>query len=240
MEAQGQPIERKWKLTSVGANWTDGFLQYVNGFNNELLFSNARAGLPVHTDWNLYGQSVSPVNYFQFGTQMNLWNSKKKVRIRPHIAYSRRGDTLFYTSIFSRDDTILGRTAHETTTFITLGSTFLKSSKLIWKTLRFYGGADVELAFAPTSKVDYWEYQFDLGDETFVELAEWHVKGKPRINLYLSAVIGFEVHFLKYVGLFAEVKSGMGGHFILVERPGFLSKTVYSAGFNVYWSGYQD
>ena len=233
-----EEAERKWQVYAIGGGWMDGMVQYFDGYTEKIFNANVRSGVPRRADWDYFGNSAYRPSYAQAGLYMHFLHTKKNYRGRVTLSWAQRADTMHYQSMFTTADTLYGRAAIEKVGFLSLGLTAMKTSKLLWKFLRIYGGIEVEFAFSSTSKIRYWEYKYNFDSMKFEDYGQYEGKGKPRLDLYASALVGLEICFLKRMGITIEGKSGFGGHFILAESPAGISKTGYMLGLNYYFKGY--
>lgn len=221
----------------VGGFISDGNTQYFEGFNQRVLYNNASAGLPIYSDWEVYSNQVLIPKFFKAGAYVSFMDTVRKLKVRVGGYYYHRKDTMAYVSGFAINDTIFGRQAYEQAGFAGVSLSGMKTSRKLFKTLRLYGGAMLELSFASGSKIDYLEYSYDYGDERIIELNIFNTNGKPRMDGYLSAILGLETYFFNRVGFTFEVRSGVGLHVILKEPAVGISKTVVAGGLNYYLKG---
>lgn len=230
---------KKWKFHSVGVAFMDGNAQFFDAYNHEVLIGNSRAGLPIYGDWQAYQPSSIMPEYFQAGIHAGILDTTRNIRLRFGFAYSQRRDSMAYVSGFAINDTIFGRNASEQASYYSLMVTGIKATrKKIAKLFRFYGGAVLEVAFSPRSEINFLEYSYDFGDMKILELNEFPVSGKPRFQLFANALVGLEVVIAKRIGVFGELRSGIGGHIVIGERPAGIAKNIWLAGLHYYFLDY--
>jgi hypothetical protein len=225
-------------LHEFGCSWIDGSVQFFEGYDAQILYADAQAGLPIYPDWGLYSRSAILPSYYQFGLRTAFVDTIRGVKLRLGIAYSHREDSVNYASDFLVNDTVYGRTASEKGSFGSISFAALKQSRKVLKCFRFYGGVKVEIGLSPSSKILFSEYAIDFGEERYVEYNEFRAKGKPRFNVSGTAILGVETVFFKHFGFLFEVESGLGGQLVVKEKAFGMGRTVYHAGLSYYLFDY--
>ena len=233
------PRGERFHLNSFGVNFRDGSHQFFDGYNYQILNANAREGLPVFLDWPDFSGAVILPTYWQVEGHAAWVDTSRGIKIRTGLTYMQRKDSMQTGSEFSRYDTIYGRNASEFGHFYGFTAAAMKQSRKFWGFLRLYGGAEVEAMVSPRSDIYFLLYAYDIGEERIVDLNEFEVEGKPRFNLYASALLGLETVFWKHFGFFLEVKSGLGGQFVLREQTFGMAKNAYHLGLNWYLWDYK-
>lgn len=229
----------KFHLQSIGASFRDGSTQFYDGYNYQVLLANSRAGLPLFFDWANYQGEVLIPDYRQYEIHGAMVDSTRGVKIRGGLTYFNRFDSMATSSFLARDDTILGRNAGEHSQFYGITLAGMKLSRKLGNFIRLYGGAEVEIMFSPGSDISFVEYAYDYGDQEFLSINEFNVIGKPKFNLFGSALVGFETIFLKHIGFFVEIKSGLGTQIVLREDAFGMAKNAYHLGVNYYLFNYK-
>ncbi len=233
------PKGERFHLQSFGASYRNGSHQFFDGYNYEVLTANAREGLPVFLDWPDYSGAVVLPEYRQFGVNAAWVDTTRGFKIRVGLTYFERKDSLQTGSDFMRYDTIFGRNASEFGRFYGFTAAGVKQSRKILNFFRLYGGAEIEAMVSPRSDIYFLLYAYDIGEERFVDINEFNVEGKPRFNVYGSALVGLETVFWKHLGFFLEAKSGLGAQFVLRERTFGMAKNAYHIGMNWYLWDYR-
>lgn len=233
------PNRKKFNLQSFGLSFRDGTTQFFEGYNYEILLSNARAGLPIFLDWPDYSGVVVLPEYHQFAGHAAWVDTIRGLKLRAGLTYLQRKDSMATTADFTRNDTIFGRNASEFARYygVTFGG--MKMSRKLLNCIRLYGGAEVEMVFSPRSDIYFLLFAYDIGDQRIVEANEFEVGGKARANVYASALLGLETVFFKRIGFFLEVKSGLGAQVVLREKTFGLAKNAYHLGLNYYLWDYK-
>lgn len=229
--------KRNWIPFSAGAFWADGGANYFEGYNYLNLRSNiqiGRIGFPIHNDWSFYTPFATQPEYFEAGGFFHLADTNLNLRLRMNVSYSQIRDTMFYQSGFSVDDTVFRRSGSESIRFLSLGVTMMKTSRNFGKTVRFYAGGMGEVFATTGSQIEYTEAAYDLGLDEEVSQDVLIFDGKPRLNLYGSAVVGVELTFFQRLGLVGEVHSGIGAQVKVGEKPTGISKVLYSLGVQYF------
>ncbi len=228
----------KFHLHDFGVSHTDGSVQFFQGYDARILYADAQAGLPIYPDWGLYSRSTVFATFFQVGAHASVVDTVRGIKLRFSANYSRREDTMDYTSDFIVNDTIYGRFATEHGSFGSVAIAGLKQSRKILGFLRFHGGAELELGLSPTSRISFAEYSFDYGAERIVDYNEFRAVGKPRFVGYATAILGMETVFFKHFGFSAEVKSGLGAQLVVKEKAFGMGRTTYHLALNYYLFDY--
>lgn len=233
------PNRKKFNLQSFGASYRDGTSQFFDSYNYQILMSNAQQGLPIFLDWPSYSGVVVLPEYWQLEAHAAWVDTIRGLKLRAGLSYLQRLDSMATTGNFMRNDTVFGRNASEFARFygITLGG--VKMSRKLGNFMRLYGGAEFEALLAPRSDIYFLLFAYDIGEERIIEFNEFNVKGKPRLNLYGSALLGMEMVFWKHFGFFLEVKSGLGMQVVLRERTFGIAKNAYHLGLNYYLWDYK-
>jgi hypothetical protein len=221
-------------LQEIGVDWVDGNVQFFEGYDAQILYANAQSGLPIYPDWGLYSRNALLPRYYQFGIHAAVVDSVRGLKLRFTGAYSHREDSMNYASDFHVNDTIYGRIASEKGSFGSVSLAALKQSRKLLGFLRFYGGAELELGLSPRSKILFQEYAADTGEDRLVEYNEFQAIGKPRFNVFGTAILGLETVFFKRVGFLFEIKSGLGWQLVIEEKAFGMGRTTYHAGLNYY------
>ncbi len=227
-------LDNNWMFYNVGLGYTDGTMQYFEGYNHNILYSNARAGLPLYSDWNLYSQLTTFPSYFQMGGWAQIADTSKRLRMRFGLTYFNRSDTMLYTSALGTNEMIFGRGATEETNFIGFQFGLFKTTRRILKGVYLYGGADSELGILINSKIEFFEYSYDTQKGMVVEENHFPVKGRLRTSPIVSALIGLELRPYKWIGIIAEARSGVGGSWVINEGFFGISRTNLSLGLSLY------
>lgn len=222
----------------IGASWIDGSVQFFEGYDAQILYADAQAGLPIYPDWGLYSRNALLPKYYQLGLRAALVDTVRGVKLRLGAAYSYREDSVNYGSDFQVNDTVYGRLASEKGGFGSVSFAALKQSRKVLRCLRFYGGVKVEVGLSPTSKILFSEYAADIGEDRYVEYNQFRAKGKPRFNVSGTALLGFETVFFKHIGFLFEVESGLGWQLVVKERAFGMGRTTYHAGLSYYLFDY--
>ena len=93
--------------------------------------------------------------------------------------------------------------------------------------------------FSPSSDISFLEYAYDVGEEQFLSINEFELEGKPKFNLFASALLGLETVFFEHIGFLFEIKSGLGIQLLANESSFGLAKNAYHAGLNYYLFDYK-
>jgi hypothetical protein len=223
------------KKVAVGGMIYSGTSQFFDSYTREVMYLNAQSGLLLYQDWDVYSAyTVTPV-YKGAGGFISFADSARKFRVRLAATFSQRNDSMAYRSGFAVNDTIYGRDGHEVTRFVGVNAGFFKYTRPVLKFLRFHCGADVEAGLAATSKIVFYEFAYDYGDQVIVELDEFHAPGRLRLNLYFGAMIGTEILLGPHLALSAEVRTGVGLHWIPKEKPLGISRNNWIVGTAWYF-----
>lgn len=223
----------------VGVSWTNGAVQFFQGYDARILYADAQSGLPIYPDWGLYSRSTVFPTFFQVGAHASVVDTVRGLKLRFSANYSRRSDTMDYGSDFVVNDTVYGRLASEKGSFGSVAVAGLKQSRKVLGFVRFHGGAELELGLSPTSRISFIEYSFDFGDERIVDYNEFRANGKPRFTGYATAILGMETVFFKHFGFTAEVKSGLGAQLVVKEKAFGMGRTTYHLALNYYIFDYK-
>lgn len=224
----------RFHLQTVSASWMDGNVQFFEGFSQEILYADASSGLPLYSDWHLYSNSSILPTYYQMGVQMGLTDSVRGLRLRLGIQYARRHDSLAYGSDFYTNDTVLGRLGAEYGGFGGISVAGLKQTRKLMGFLRLHGGAELEVGISPRSKIRVSEYAYDLSEQRLLEYNVFDARGKPRMNVFVNAILGLETIVAKRVGIVAEVRSGLGAQIVVRQRAYGMARTTYQLGLQYY------
>ena len=230
----------RWRLYSIGAAYMDGVMNYLNSYNSDVLIINSRLGLPIYSDWGQYESRALMPEYNQYNLHLSMVDTLRLMRLRFGLGYVNRLDSLFYDSMFAINDTVFRRSSSERSRYLNLSFSVLKSSRKIFKFLRFHAGLNLEVAASPSTDIYFWEASFDVGEERVIEFNQFDVVGKPRLNTNALAVVGMEMIFFHRLGINLEVRSGLGAQLIARESVLGLSKTVWQAGLNYYFWDHPD
>ena len=221
-------------LQTFGAYWTDGRVQFFEGYNHDILYANAISGLPLYSDWFLYSASSIVPSYFQVGVHTGLTDSTRGLRLRLGLQYAQRIDSMAYSGGYLTTDTALGRIATERGAFVGASVAIMKQSRTMLKFLRLHGGADLEVGLSPRSRISAIEYAYDIGDEVLLDYNVFPARGKPRMNVFLNAVVGFETVFGGRFGLTGEIRSGLGTQIVVKQKAFGIARTAYMVGVQYY------
>lgn len=239
LHAQDKTKQRKFHWQSVGAYFQDGTFQFFDSYNRDILLTNARSGLPIYNDWTQYSGPVHLPVYQQAGVHAGWVDTTRGLKVRLGLTWYHREDSLTTTRDFAFLDTIVGRNASEVGDFYGFTAAAMKQTRKVLGFVRFYGGARVETGFSPRSRIRFYEFAYDISEESFLDFNTFSAVGKPRFSLYGSALLGFETVFFHRLGFFAEVQSGIGLQ-VVVREPGYgFGKNSFSLGLNYYLFDYQ-
>ena len=225
-------------LQSIGLSWVDGNVQFFEGYDHEILYADAESGLPIYPDWPAYSRGVIQPQFYQFGANIAFVDSIRGLKLRFGAYYAHRSDSFAYGSDFAINDTIFGRIASEKGNFGSVSFAGMKQSRKLFGFLRFHGGAEIEVGLSPSSRISFTEYAYDLGEDRLIEYNTFNASGKPRFNLFCSAILGMETVFWNHIGFTAEVKSGLGAQLVVKERGFGMARTSYHLGLNYYLFNY--
>lgn len=226
-------------LHDIGASWTDGSVQFFQGYDARILYADARSGLPIYPDWGYYSRSTVFPSFWQVGAHAAIVDTVRGLKLRFSANYSRRKDTMDYASDFIVNDTVYGRLASEEGSFGSVAMAGLKQTRTVLGCLRFHGGAELELGLSPRSSILFEEYAFDFGEEQIVSYNAFRAVGKPRFVGFATAVLGVEAVFFKHIGFSFEVKSGLGGQVVVKQKAFGMGRTTYHAALNYYLFDYR-
>jgi len=229
-----------WKLYSLSAGYMGGSVQFFDGYNVDILYANARSGLPLYPDWNVFSQAALMPEWWQAGAQVGIVDTTGGLRLRFGLNFAHKHDSMSYVSGFAVNDTIYGRDAGEEYNMFSATFAGIRSTRKLFNFLRVYIGAEMEVGLIPGSDIRFLEYSYDFGDQRIVDLNRFEVEGKARLNLFGSALVGVETMFAKRFGFSAEVKSGIGIHLVINENTIGLSKTGYFLSLNYYFRDYKN
>lgn len=236
MEEEPKDSAGKLVFYQVGGGVSFGNTQYFEGFNHTLLYNNASSGLPIYSDWDVYSNNILIPRYFSVNAFISHMDTVRNLKTRlGAFVYSRR-DSMVYVSGFAINDTIFGRQASERAVFAGVSGAAMITTRQLWHFLRMYGGASLELGFSPSSRIEFVEYSLDYGDQRIIEYNEFFANGKPRMDFYVSALLGLETCFANRFGFTLEARSGAGLHMILNEPAIGVSKIVLFGGINYYFN----
>lgn len=240
MEEEEKDSAGKLVFYQVGGGVSLGNTQYFEGFNHTLLYNNATAGLPIYSDWNVYSNNILIPRYRSINIYVSHMDTVRNLKTRLGAFFYGRQDSMLYVSAFAVNDTIFGRQASEKTSFGGISGSAMITTKQLFKFLRLYGGASLEIGLSPSSKIHFVEYALDYGDQRIIEYNEFEAKGKPRLDFYGSAVLGLETCFANRIGFTFEARSGAGLHLIVNEPAIGISKIVLFGGLNYYLKPLRD
>lgn len=213
----------------------DGNIQFFEGYNYLILYSDAQFGLPLYADWQVYsGISLIP-EFFQASANFSLVDTSRGLRLRFSANYSYRKDSLAMTSGFAVNDTIFGRNASEEGRFYGFTASGMKLTRKFLGFLRLYAGAEIQLGLSPRSTISLTEYSYDIGEGRVIEANTFAAPGKARFNLWGRALVGLEAVLGGHYGLTLEVKSGLGTQFVLGESSYGLAANAYHIGLSYYF-----
>jgi hypothetical protein len=200
-----------------------------------MLYSDARYGLPLYSNWQVYSGIVLMPEFYRYGAHINLVDTSRGLKLRITADYSHRKDSMATTSGFALNDTIFGRNASETGAFFGVTVAGIKHTRKFFNFLRLYGGVEFELGLSPQSKIYFVEYSKDVGENRIVEYNEFNTVGKARFNLWGRALLGVETVFFERFGFNAEIKSGLGTQVVLQENCYGLAANAWYLGLNYYF-----
>lgn len=224
----------RFHLQTIGAYYLDGRVQFFDGYNREILFANASSGLPLYSDWHLFsGESLLP-DYFQAGFNFGFTDSIRGLRLRVGALYVNRRDTVAYSGGYLTTDTVLGRLGNEQGAFGGVSVAIMKQSRTLLKFLRLYGGADLEAGLSVKSEIRLSEFAYDMGEQRFLDYNVFSANGKPRMDVFLNAVVGLETVFAKRFGFMFEVRSGLGTQVVVKEKAFGMARTAFVGGLQYY------
>ena len=225
----GKKLPKRWLFYSAGAGYVDGTMQYFEGYNYNILYSNASSGLPIVTDWPQYSQLSTFPKWANGTASVQFADTLKKLRLRVSASYYARKDSMIYTSA-SGSDFVYGKIATERSTYGAIGIGLAKTTRKLFKCLYLYGGAEVQAGFSLSSKIDFLEYSFDVVQDTLGFMNEYHVKGRFRMVPVFSALLGMEIRPIPWIGLVLEAQSGIGVHYVINQSAFGISRTCLLAG----------
>ncbi|MEM0996844.1 MAG: hypothetical protein AAGN35_07185 [Bacteroidota bacterium] len=225
---------KNWRLNSFGFSHSDGNVQFFEGYNHNILYADARFGLPLYPDWSVYSGIVLLPEFYRFGGHVNLVDTARSLKLRITGEYSYRKDSLATTSGFALNDTIFGRNASEAGTFFGVSVAGMKHTRKFLGFLRLYGGAELEFSLSPRSDIFFVEYGYDVGENRIVDLNYFETQGKLRMHLWARALLGVEMVFFDRFGVNAEIKSGLGTQLVLQETSFGMGTNMYYLGVNYY------
>lgn len=224
----------RFHLQTFSASLMDGTVQFFEGFDQEILYADASSGLPLYTDWHLYSRGSQLPTYYQFGVQAGLTDTLRALRLRLGVQYAFREDSLAYTSDFYTNDTVLGRYGTERGGFGGVSIAGLKQTRKLLGFLRLYGGAELELGLSPRGRINFTEFSYDLSEEKVLEMNTFTAMSKPRMVVFVNAILGFETVFAKRFGLVGELRSGLGSQIVVKEKAKGIARTTYQLGLQYY------
>lgn len=214
-------------------------MQFFEGYDQQILYANARSGLPIYPDWGFYSRGVLIPQHWQVGANLSLVDSVRGLKLRFSGYFAKRTDSMAYVADFFVNDTIYGRLASERSSYGTVALAGIKQTRTLFHFLRFHGGAELEFGLSPSSQIRFAEYAYDLGDNRLLEYNEFSARGKPRFLAFASAVLGLETVFARRIGFLLEVKSGLGAHLMVKEKAFGMARTSYHVGLNYYLFDYR-
>lgn len=223
---------------NIGMGYSDGNVQFFDGYNHEIMYTNAQAGLPLYNDWIVYsGYGMIP-RYSSFALTAGMADTVKNLRLSFGVGSFFKEDSLFYTGGYAVQDTIYGRSGSETARYYSAHFGGYKTTRRLAKVFRLYTGAELEFAFSPTANIRFFEFQYDYGDDKIIQENRFDARGKARANIYGSAIVGLETIFWNRVGFYTEVRSGIGVHWVPKQGTFGLSRIAYQAGIRFYFLNY--
>jgi hypothetical protein len=240
MEEEEKDSAGKLVFYQIGVGGSLGNTQYFEGFNHALLYNNATSGLPIYSDWGVYSNNILIPRYRSLNIYLSHMDTVRNLKTRLGAFFYEREDSMLYVSAFAVNDTIFGRQAREKAGFGGISGSAMITTKQLFRFLRLYGGASLEIGFSPGSKIHFVEYALDYGDQRIIDYNEFFSKGKPRIDFYGSAILGLETCFAGRVGFSLEARSGAGLHLIVNEPAIGISKIVVFGGLNYYFQPLRD
>ena len=232
-----EKVKKNWIPFSAGAFWADGLTNYFDGYNYNNLRSNVQVGtlgFPIHNDWGSYTLFANQPQYYEIGGFFQLADTNLNLRLRFTASYAETRDTMFYQSAFSVDSLVFRRVGMESARMISVGAAMMKTSRNYGRFFRMYAGGMAEVFGATGSSIDYLESAYDIHTQQEVSRNDFVFNGKPRLNLYGSAVLGVELTFFERLGVTAEVHSGIGAQIKVGEKPAGISKVLYLVGAQYY------
>jgi hypothetical protein len=224
----------RFHLQTLSAAVMDGNVQFFEGYSHEILYSDASSGLPLYSDWVLYSNSQLLPKYFQAGVQAGFTDTLRALRLRLGLQYAHRVDSLAYTSDFFTNDTVLGRLGSERGGFVGISVAGIKQSKKLLGFLRLYGGAELELGLSPRGRISFAEYSYDLGDQQLLDYNRFSAFSKPRMSVFVNALLGFETVFAQRFGIIGELRSGLGSQIVVKEKAKGMARTAIQLGLQYY------
>lgn len=232
-------IGKRFVLQSYGLSYRDGVNQFFEGYDYEILNANVKTGMPVFLDWPDYAGEIILPDYQQFAGHAAWVDTSRGFKLRAGLTWFQRHDSMRTSGAFIQNDTIFGRNASEKGQFygLTLGG--MKMTRKYGNFIRLYGGAEIEAMFSPKSDIYFLLYAYDFSEQAITEVNEFYLKGKPRFNIFASALLGLETVFSHRFGFFLEVKSGLGTQLVLRESAFGMAKNAYHLGINYYLWDYQ-
>lgn len=234
---QMPPVQ--FHLQTLSASYMDGNVQFFEGFDQEILYADASSGLPLYTDWHLYSRGSLLPTYYQFGLQAGLTDTLRALRLRLGIQYAYRKDSIDYSSDFYTNDTVLGRVGSEQGGFGGVSIAGLKQSRKLLGFLRLYGGAELELSLSPRGRIHFIEYSYDLSEQKVLEMNTFSAISKPRMVVFVNAILGFETVFAQRFGFVGELRSGLGSQIVLKQRAKGIARTTFQLGLQYYLWDYR-
>lgn len=228
-------VKKKWEIRGFGANWNPGPTQFFEGYNRDLMYANASAGLPLLPQWEAFTDAAVASEHFQAGVRGYIVDTAETFRLRVSLSFARRDDSLFYQGSLSANDTVEVRAGKERSNFLVFGFSTIKATRKLGGFLRLYAGAELELGVSRRSRMNFWQYRYDISEGGIVdEINYFPAAGSPKFTALAFAQLGTEICLAKYFALNFELRSGIGAHLVMRTAPVGLSKTQLSMGLNVY------
>ena len=229
--------KKHWIPFAAGAYFSDGGANYFDGYTYEILRANVNAGnlgFPIHNDWNLYSPFSTSPTFSDFGAYFHLADTNLNLRLRFAGSWMERSDSMHYQGSFAVNDTVSIRIGTERSRMAGLGVTVMRTTRNYGRFFRLYAGGMFEMYGTTRTAITYKECNYDLSEQRIVEQIPYTFRGKPRLNIYGSAVIGAEFTFFQRIGLTAEVRSGIGPQFKAGEKTLGIAKTAFMLGAHAY------
>jgi hypothetical protein len=225
------------KLFSAGLQFSNtGTIQYFDGYSHEIMYLNSQTGLPLYNDWNGYSSFTIFPRFYSITGGCVFSDTTKNIRVRVAGTFIHKKDSMEYGSGFSINDTVFGRVGAEVSSLAGVVGTLSKQSRRFFKIFRAYAGVEGELDFGWRSKIRLYEFTYDYGDQEILELNQFNAFGRPHLALFGGACLGLESRFLKNAGIYAEVRSGIGLHWIPQEKPIGISRINICVGACYYFA----
>ena len=235
--AKPSRVKKDWIRHAVELNFINGVAPYYDSYSYETLRRNIKPGdqgFPIHNDWDFFTQYNIQPEFYQLGGSFQWADTTQKMKMEVSAIYLYRRDSINYQSAFAVFDTVFLRQGAEVSHLFGAGFAVHKETRPILKVFRFYGGLLLELYFAPSTRMNYYEFTYDYGLKEIVESSEYQFKGKPRFNAYASAMVGSEIRLHPRMGITMEARSGFGANLMVGEPTLAIAKTVYVVGGQYY------